>query len=369
MIAYNEAAARQDPAVRLSSAFIAAASEVRPLLIGQYPHWRDIPRIMNQGEAFDTRMAAMSAGTKTRVDFKRVFAKFARVRLAGFEPGFANSELFRYTKPVGEKLSLALEWHHKSGNGIGNLLELSIGARWDDKTAAVRWSIPMFYGFAESAEWAYITKEDLEACLAGGADFVDVAVPALSDPLAKNMAMAEIPGGAGAATAHEALDIANREIVRIRAFAGPGGVYHANLRFAGTEICQTTGGRWGPLIATDGRIRAHAQWMMRFVAESGDGVLVQSPYMGAPLVLQFSKGIRQFETMEEVFVDSNEALRRVAEDIRFPENAVFTALKLGYERPYMPGACWRVDFIVPNTTSRGLAWIDATDGKVVYYGP
>ena len=72
--------------------------------------------------------------------------------------------------------------------------------------------------------------------------------------------------------------------------------------------------------------------------------------------------------MEEVFVDSSEALRRVAEDIRFPENAVFSALKLGYERPYMPGACWRVDFIVPNTTSRGFAWVDAADGKVVYYG-
>jgi hypothetical protein len=198
---------------------------------------------------------------------------------------------------------------------------------------------------------------------------VDAIVPALSKPLATYMAMAEIPGGAGAATAHEALDIANREIARIRSFARPGGVYNANLRFAGTEICHTTGRRWGPPIAADGRIRAHAQWMMRFVAESGDGVLVQAPYVGAPLVLQFSKGIRQFETMEEAFVDSSEAVRGVAEDIRFPENAVFTAVKLGYERPYMPGACWRVDFIVPNTTSRGLAWIDATDGKVVLCGP
>ena len=217
----------------------------------------------------------------------------------------------------------------------------------------------MFYGFAGSADWAYSTKEDLEACLAAGADFADVVVAALSEPLARNMAMAEIPGGAGAVTAHEALDIARREITRMGC---------PDLRFAGAEIGQTTGRRWGPPIAVDGRIRAHAQWVMRFVAESGDGVVVHAPHVGAPLVLQFSRGIRRLEPIEEGFVDSSEALRRVAEDIRFPENAVFTALTLGYERPYMPGACWRVDFIVPNTTNRGLAWIDAAGGEVVFHG-
>ena len=223
----------------------------------------------------------------------------------------------------------------------------------------MRWSIPTFYGFAESADWAYNTKEDLEACLNAGADFVDLLLPPLGAALLRKMAMAEIPGGAGAATAKEALEIAKREVA---------GVSSGTLRFAGAEIWPTTGRRWGPLIATDGRIRAHAQWMMRFVAESGDGVTVQTPFIGAPLVLQFSKGVRQFETMEEVFVDSSEAVRRVAEDNRFPGNAVFTALKLGYERPYMPGVCWRVDFIVPNTTNRGLAWVDAVNGNVVYYG-
>jgi hypothetical protein len=108
--------------------------------------------------------------------------------------------------------------------------------------------------------------------------------------------------------------------------------------------------------------------MMGFVAESGDGVNVQVSHIGAPLLLQFPKGIRQVETMEEVFVDSSAALRRVAEGIGLPENAIFTALKLCYERPFMPGVCWRVDFLVPNTTGRGLAWVDAADGNVVYYG-
>jgi hypothetical protein len=357
-IAYNEAAARQDPAVRLSSAFIAAASEVRPLLIGQYPHWRDIPRIMTHGEAFDSRMAAMSAGMKARVDFKKVFAKFAKARLAAFEPAYANSELFRYLKRVEEKLSLAVEWHHKSGIGIGKLLELNIGARWDDKAAVMRYSVPMFYGFAESADWAYNAKEDLEACLDAGADFVDLLLPPLGDMLARNMAMPEIPGGAGAITACEALEIAKRKIA---------GVSNLALQFAGAEIRRTTG-HWGQLIGADGRIRAHAEWVMRFVAESGDGVIVQAPYMGAPLVFQFPKSISRFEPVVEVFVDSSEALRNVTVDSRFPENAVVTALTLGYQRPYMPGACWRVDFVVSNTTSRGLAWVGAADGNVVYYG-
>ena len=126
-VAYNGAAARQDPAVRFGPAFIAAVSEVRPLLIGKYPDWRDIPRIMTSREAVDSRLASMSAGTKARVDFKRVFAKFAKQRLAGFEPAPASNGLFRYMTPVEDKLALTLDWHHKSGVGIGKLLELSIG--------------------------------------------------------------------------------------------------------------------------------------------------------------------------------------------------------------------------------------------------
>src|SRR5579871_4495143 len=100
MIPYDETAARQDPAVRLNPAFIAAASEIRSLVIEKYPNWRDIPRIMTSSEAFDSRMAAMSAGPKARVDFKRAFAKFAKARLVGFEQGYADGTLFRYKKPI-----------------------------------------------------------------------------------------------------------------------------------------------------------------------------------------------------------------------------------------------------------------------------
>jgi len=205
MIPYDETAARQDPAVRLSPAFIAAAFEIGPLVIEKYPNWRDIPRILSSSEAFDSRMVAMSAGTKARVDFKRIFAKFAKARLASFEPGHANSQLFRYTKMIEEKLRLGVEWLHKSGKGIGKLLELNIVANWDDKAAVVRWPIPMFYGFAGAADWAYNTQEDLEACLNAGADFVDLLLPPLGAALARNMAMREIPGGAGAVAAKEAL--------------------------------------------------------------------------------------------------------------------------------------------------------------------
>lgn len=366
-VAYNEAAALRDPAVRFGAAFIAAASEIRPLLIRKYSDWRDIPRIMTSGQAVDSRLTAMSAGTKARVDFKRVFASFAKQRLAELEQVSADNGQFRFTKPVEDKLALTIDWHHKSGFGIGKLLELSIGARWDDNFARMRWPLPMFWGFAHSADWAYSTKEDLEACLDAGADFAKVLLPPLGEALAKNMAMAEIPGGAGAATAREAFAIAKREMARIRSLAGPDSVYNANLRFAGVEIRHTTG-HWGPLTADDGRIRVHAAWSLQFVAASGDGVSMQVAYTGAPFALQFTKGISRVEPVEEGFVDSSVALGGVAHDSRFPEKAVFTGLKLGYQQPYMPGACWRVDFIVPNTTIRGLAWVDAADGTVLFHG-
>jgi hypothetical protein len=354
---YDEHAARRDPAVRLSPAFIAAATEVRPFLIEKYPTWRDIPGIMTSGEAVDNRLGAMSAGTRSRVDFKRVFAKFAKGRLAGFEAGLSGIEVFRYTKPLEDKLAIAVEWRHKSGVGIGKMLELSMGARWNDKTAVIRWPVPMFFGFAHSADWAYSTKEDLEGCLAAGADFVDLLAPPLSEALARNMAMAEIPGGAGAATAREALEIAKREI----------GTVGANLRFAGIEL-RYTRSHWGPPIASDGRIRAHAEWIARFVAANGHGTVVHTAHVGAPLVLQFIKGVSPIEPIGELFVDSGEALRGVSGDTRFPENAAFTGMTLGYQRPYMPGACWRADFIVPNTVIRGLAWVNAADGAVVFPG-
>jgi hypothetical protein len=356
--AYDEAAARQDPAVRLSPAFIAAATEVRPLVIQKYPTWRDIPGIMRSSEAVDKRLAAMSAGTRARVDFKRVFAKFAKGRLAAFEPGLFSIDVFRYTRPVGDQLAVAVEWRHKSGVGIGKMLELSIGARWNDKTAVILWPLPMFFGFAHAADWTYGTKEELEGCLAAGADVVDLLVPPLGEALARNMAAAEIPGGIGAATAREALEIARRQL------ASAGG----NLKFAGAEL-RYTRCQWGPPIATDGRIRAHAEWMMRFVAASGDGMVVHAAHIGAPLVLQFFNGVSPLEPVPEVFVDSSETLRGVAGDVRFPENAVFTGMTLGDQRPYIPEAGWRVDFIVPNTVRRGLAWVHAADGRVVYPGP
>jgi len=364
---YHEDEARRDPAIRLRPAFHLASEDVRPALLARFATWREISHLRSGSEAFTARMEAVTTGKKARVDFKRTFARFIQTRFSDYPVVTDTGELFRCVKPLDDKLALGIDWTHKAAWGLGKMLQVQVGARWDNKTATTYHSLSFFFGSPEPVDWAYITKEDLEACFDGAAQFLDVLLPMLAEALPKRMADDVDLGGAGPITAREGYQIARQLVdgmVKAADPARPGsGMELQSVMVYGTSRRPT------PLFSPEGRLRAHAIWGYCFKGRAGEGARIDVPSLGSPSIIYQKIWTQRGDLIGDHWMDSPEALAAIAKSGRVLEGAVPSDLTLGVSQPYSEGPSWRIDHWVLGKGIRNIVMIDARDGHVVWVHP
>lgn len=365
---YDEEEARRDPAVRLSPAFQMAIADVRPAMLARFATWRNIPGLLRNSEAFEARMEAVTTGKKARVDFNRTFARFIKNRFPDYPVANETGELFRCIKSLDERLALGIDWTHKAAWGLGKMLHVEVGARWDNKTAAVYHSLPFFLGSPEPVDWAYISKEDLEACFEGAASFLEPLLPMLADALPKRMAVDVDLGGAGPVSAREGYAIARRLVDEIVPSADPVRP-PSSMELQNVQATLGTGRRWGASFSPEGRMRAHAMWVYSFKGGTGEGASVSVPSLGDTTVAYQGNWGMRGDLIGEPWVDSVDAMASIAATGRVPEGAVPTDLTLGYFPPYSEGPTWRADHWVLGKGLRYVVLVDARDGLIVWMHP
>jgi hypothetical protein len=365
---YNEDEARRDPAVRLRPALQLAIEDVKPALISRFPSWRQIPHIQLSSVAFAARMQAVTTGQKARVDFKRTFARFIETRFPDYPVIADTVELFRCVKPLDEHLALGIDWRHRAAWGLGKILEVQVGARWDNKSATSYHPLSFFVGSAEAVSWAYITKEDLEACFDGAAQFLDVLLPLLAGALPKRMVEDADLGGAGPITAREGNDIAQRMVDELAAAADPARPT-AGMDLQSLFMMPGSGRRWGAMFSPDGRLRAHGTWAYSFKGRAGEGARVHVPSLGDPWIDYQAGWTVPGELIGEPWMDSTDAMAAIAASGRLLEGVTPTELSLGYYPPYTEGPSWRIDSWIVGKGVRNVILIDARDGHVVWAHP
>jgi hypothetical protein len=365
---YDELEARRDPAVRLHPVFQLAIEDVRPALLARFASWREIPQLRKSSEAFEARMEAVTTGKKARVDFKRTFARFVKSRFPDYAVANDTGEVFRCVKPLDNKLALEIDWTHKAAWGLGKMLQVQVGVRWDDKTARTYCPLSHFLGSAEVVDWAYITKEDLEACFDGAALFLEVLLPMLAEALPKRMAAEVDLGGAGPISAREGYVIARRLVDGMAASTEPAKPA-SGMELQTVSALLGTGRRWGASFSPEGRLRAHASWDYFFKGSAGDGAQIQVPSLGDPSVRYQANWALRGDLIREPWIDSVDALAAIAGTRHVPEGAVPTELTLGYSPPYSEGPSWRVDHWVLGKGLRSVVMVDARDGHIVWVHP
>jgi len=365
---YDEEEARRDPAVRLRPAFQLAVEDVRPALLARFASWREVPHLRKSSEAFEARMEAVTTGKKARVDFKRTFARFIKSRFPDYPVAGDTGDVFRCIKPLNEKLALGINWTHKAAWGMGKMLHVEVVARWDNKTAAAYHSLPYFLGSSEPVDWAYISKEDLEACFDGAARFLELLLPMLAEALPKRMAADVDLGGVGPISAREGYAIARRLVDEIAASGEPAGPT-SGMELQSVMATPGTGRHWGASFSPEGRLRAHAMWAYSFKGRAGDGACVNVPSLGDPAVAYQANWALRGDLIGEPWIDSVDALAAIAGKGHVPEGAVPTELTLGFSPPYSEGPSWRADHWVLGKGLRSVVVVDARDGHVVWVHP
>jgi hypothetical protein len=365
---YDEEEARRDPAVRLRPAFQLSIADVRPAMLARFASWRGIPGLLKNSEAFEARMEAVTTGKKARVDFKRTFIRFIKSRFPDYPPANDTGEMFRCLKPLDERLALGINWTHKAAWGLGKMLHVEAGARWDNKTAAVYHSLPYFLGSPEPVNWAYISEEDLDACFEGAASFLEPLLPMLAEALPKRMAVDVDLGGAGPVSAREGYAIARRLVDGIVPSPDANGSA-SGMELQNVQATLGTGLRWGASFSPEGRVRAHAMWVYSFKGRAGDGASVSVPSLGdATVAYQANWGMRG-DSIREPWIDSVDAMAVISSSGRVLEGAVATDLTLGYFPPYLESPTWRSDHWVLGKGLRCVFLVDARNGRVVWMHP
>jgi hypothetical protein len=105
---------------------------------------------------------------------------------------------------------------------------------------------------------------------------------------------------------------------------------------------------------------------LHFRDSSLNGITAIIPHLGQAKLLFGPRRAPRDEPIPKSWVDSPDAISAVFDDPRCPTEACVFDLVLGYQRPFVPAASWRVDLVVPGTGTRTLAWADAATGAAMF---